>query len=352
MKVAFVLTQDRGGPADLTVALARQISETGGAEVAIFGPRTLSSAAAASHVRHGAHIASKSDLAGARVLGSEIDNWHPDLIHAQDRRASTFASSYRLWKRKRIPLVSTFHGVPDVAAGRWVSGGPLHRRPPGMAGASRMLADAAVARAVDVMVAPSQAMSRFLKGVLKVLSPNVEVILNGVAIPNGPGSQPRPVARNFGSVGSFAPCKGMPLLVEAFARVTKRHPGLSLRLVGDGDEMALCQQLVKVNGISGLVEFTGYSTDVAAHLSVLDVFVLPSTNENMPLALLEAMASGRACVASSVGGVPEALDPTCGALVPPGDDRALEEAMEGLVAIEGRASTWGSAAQGLSLKTF
>ena len=72
------------------------------------------------------------------------------------------------------------------------------------------------------------------------------------------------------------------------------------------------------------MEFTGYRTDVDAQLEQADAFVLPSLNENLPLALLQAMAMGLPCIAAGVGGIPEVLDADCGMVVAPGDDGFAE----------------------------
>jgi glycosyltransferase involved in cell wall biosynthesis len=68
--------------------------------------------------------------------------------------------------------------------------------------------------------------------------------------------------------------------------------------------------------------------EVANRMRAADVFVLPSLGENMPCALLEALACGVPAVASRVGGVPEVLDESSGVLVEPGSAAALAAGME------------------------
>jgi glycosyltransferase involved in cell wall biosynthesis len=80
--------------------------------------------------------------------------------------------------------------------------------------------------------------------------------------------------------------------------------------------------------------------------------VLPSWNENMPLALLQAMASGLPCIASRVGGVPEVITKDCGVLVAPGDVGSLRAAMEQLIAEPGLAARLGSAARDRVVERF
>jgi colanic acid/amylovoran biosynthesis glycosyltransferase len=96
----------------------------------------------------------------------------------------------------------------------------------------------------------------------------------------------------------------------------------------------------------------GYRTDVIAELAQSDVFVLPSYNENLPLALLQAMATGLPCIASDVGGVPEVISEGCGVLVAPGDKGSLQAAMERLIDEPGLAARLGAAARDRVVERF
>ena len=138
----------------------------------------------------------------------------------------------------------------------------------------------------------------------------------------------------------------MPVLVEAFAGFAANRPGLRLRMVGDGHDRRRCEELARqAAGGAGNIEFTGYRTDVDAQLEQADVFVLPSLNENLPLALLQAMAMGLPCIATDVGGIPEVLDADCGILVTPGDVGSLRAAMERMIDEPGLAARLGAMAR-------
>lgn len=132
--------------------------------------------------------------------------------------------------------------------------------------------------------------------------------------------------------GRFTPVKNLPVLIDAWALVTARHADATLLLLGDGEERGALETLITERGIATRVAFTGALTDVRPHLRCADVFVLPSKSEAMPVALLEAMSCGLACVASAVGGI---LDIVAhehnGLLVPPGDTAALAEALARLL---------------------
>jgi glycosyltransferase involved in cell wall biosynthesis len=341
MKVVILLTQDRGGPVDLAVSVAQELAgRTGGPQIIIVGPVPVSSAGQPQSLLHQAHVRSKRDFRGFRAVAKLLEDIAPDVIHAQDRRAGLVAS---LAAGTRKPVVLTFHGVPDSAAGRWVQAGPLRGRHPGLSGGSRLVADALVARRIACTVAPSRAMAGFLQRELRVPARRLRVLHNGVAIPSD--RQHRRIVRTFATVSSFASCKATPALVGAFLAAAAKRADLRLLMVGDGPDRRECEELVARSGRPRQVEFTGYRTDVAAQLGQADAFVLPSLNENLPLALLQAMAMGLPCIAADVGGIPEALDASCGVLVPPGDISALTAAMEQLIRAPGLGETLGGAAR-------
>jgi glycosyltransferase involved in cell wall biosynthesis len=340
MRVALVLTQDRGGPVDLTVALARELAgRPGGPAVMIAGPEPVTSAGEVGGLLRPVWVRSKSDLRGARELDRALRRWRPDVVHAQDRRAALAVATVA---RTGAPVAATYHGVPDGAAGLWVQEGPLAGRHPTLGSAAVLAADALVARRVAVTVAPSAAMAAFLRRRLRVPAAKLRVIPNGVRLP--PPRPPAGPVRTFVSVGTFAPAKAVATLVEAFAAVARTRPHLRLLLVGDGADRPACERLAAALGIWGRVEFTGYRTDAAAQLARAEAFVLPSINENLPLALIEAMGTGLACVASRVGAVPELLADGTGLLVPPDDVDALAAAMASLAADPGLAPALGRAA--------
>jgi glycosyltransferase involved in cell wall biosynthesis len=340
MRVAFVLTQDRGGPVDLTVALARELARRpGGPTVMIAGPEPSTSAGDVARLLEPIRVGSKTDVRGGRELGRILRRWGPDVVHAQDRRAALAATTVA-WVG--APVAATYHGVPDGAAGLWITAGPLAGRRPTAGSAAVLAADALVARRVAVTVAPSAAMAGFLRRRLRVPAAKLRVIPNGVALP--PPRPPVGPVRTFISVGTFAPAKSIRTLLEAFATVSRTHPHLRLLLVGDGIERPACQRRAAELGLGGRVEFTGYRNDVPVQLARAEAFVLPSINENLPLALIEAMGAGLACVASRVGAVSELLANGSGLLVPPADVPTLATAMASLASDPSLAATLGRAA--------
>ena len=135
------------------------------------------------------------------------------------------------------------------------------------------------------------------------------------------------VADNTPLVGSLAPLrpeKDLATFLRAAAAVSAVAPEARFLLIGDGSERQKLESLAEDLGLSGRVLFLGDRNDVPDLLAALDVCVLSSLTESFPNAVLEAMAMGRAVVATNVGGIPELVEEgTTGYLVPPGDADAM-----------------------------
>ncbi len=181
----------------------------------------------------------------------------------------------------------------------------------------------------------------------------VTVIPNGVDVARFEGAVPDRGALGaangeavIGSVGCLAPRKDYGTLLEALARLAARGRGFHAALVGDGPERASLEARASALGLGGRVTFRGERSDVERLLSGMDVFVLSSREEGIPNALLEAMAAGRAAVATAVGGTPEVLeDGATGWLVPPRDPEALALALEQALERPEEAARRGAAAR-------
>jgi glycosyltransferase involved in cell wall biosynthesis len=123
--------------------------------------------------------------------------------------------------------------------------------------------------------------------------------------------------------------KGLDVLLDALAALAARQLRPRLWLAGDGPERAALAAQVRRLGLDAQVRFLGRRDDIGDLLAAADVAVLPSRREGLGNAALEAMAAGRAVVASAVGGLGEAVvDGRTGLLVPPGDAPALAVALE------------------------
>ena len=136
-------------------------------------------------------------------------------------------------------------------------------------------------------------------------------------------------------IGRLARVKGVPLLLDALARLAPDHPDLRLTLVGDGPDRVSLQAEAEALGLAERVQFTGLlcAAEVAEALAAHDALVLPSFAEGLPVVLMEALASRLPVVATQVAGIPELVrDGETGLLVPPGDAEALAAAIARLLA--------------------
>jgi glycosyltransferase involved in cell wall biosynthesis len=131
-------------------------------------------------------------------------------------------------------------------------------------------------------------------------------------------------------VGRFAPLKNVALLVEAFAELRRARPSVRLLLVGEGALEGSLRAEARRLGLPEDVLFVGAQplAELPAWYAAADVFALPSSFDNSPNVLLEAMACELPVVATRVGGVPRYVeDGRTGLLVEPGQPSALAAAL-------------------------
>lgn len=121
--------------------------------------------------------------------------------------------------------------------------------------------------------------------------------------------------------------KRVDLLLRVVSHLRDPHPAIRLAVLGDGADRPELERLADELGLSDVVAFVGYTTDVAPALAAADVVVLGSQTEGTPVFLIEAAAAGVPCVATRVGGTPEVVPPDAGILVPPRDVTALGRAI-------------------------
>jgi glycogen synthase len=134
-------------------------------------------------------------------------------------------------------------------------------------------------------------------------------------------------------LGRLVSEKGLDVLLESLGRLRQRHFRPQLTVVGIGAEQMRMEELTKNLGLETQVEFVGPKTGagLASILNEHQTLVVPSRyDEPFGVVALEGLACGCAVIASSGGGLPEAIGP-CGITFPNGDVNALEEALERLL---------------------
>lgn len=129
-----------------------------------------------------------------------------------------------------------------------------------------------------------------------------------------------------GSVGSLYPVKGQIYLLKAAKKLLQKFPNVKIIIIGRGELENKLKEEAKNLNITDHVLFLGFREDTHELLKAMDVFVLPSLSEAMPLALIEAMACGLPTIASNVGGISEVIDDgLTGFIIPPADPEALAD---------------------------
>ncbi|MEM8791667.1 MAG: glycosyltransferase [Pseudomonadota bacterium] len=156
----------------------------------------------------------------------------------------------------------------------------------------------------------------------------IELIHNGIS-DHGTAPKPRDGAGPLRviSLGHMKPAKNYLHLVEIAATLRDRGLEVEFQIAGDGPERVAVERRIAELGLPDSIALLGSREDTASLLAASDLYLLTSTKEGMPIALIEAMQAGLPIVSSDVGGCAEVigLDGEAGFLVPPGDTAAFAE---------------------------
>ncbi len=244
-----------------------------------------------------------------------------DVVHAHLATAITLGvPAARLARR---PVVTTFHTLAPVFDGR----ARLRER----------LAVLAATRSDAALFASRASLDTYADLHYAGRPPgNWRVVHNGIDVSGyEPGPADPAVRAELGGgrdgflavlPAAFREQKGIPHAIAAWSRVVAEQPGAVLALVGGGDEEPVLRAAVREHGLDDSVVFAGVRTDMAAVYRAADVVLLPSLVENLPTVLIEAGATCRPVVATTVGGIGEIVDDgVTGLLCPPADPEAMAE---------------------------
>jgi L-malate glycosyltransferase len=135
------------------------------------------------------------------------------------------------------------------------------------------------------------------------------------------------------NIAALVPHKGQRHLLDAMPRVIRAVPDARLVILGEGELRPQLEQQIRHLHLEHHVVMPGFRPDVLSLLKGMDIFVLSSETEGLGTSLLDAMAAGKPCVGTRVGGIPEVIDDgVSGLLVPPHDPPALAAALIHLLA--------------------
>lgn len=272
-------------------------------------------------------IAPSKDYATIRTLVKYLHQSRTTIIHAHSSKAALVGRIAGIIARTPVIVFTAHNSIFYEEWPRW--------KKKVYATVEKLLA-----RFTDRIITVSDALKQELIEKEEISLRQLTTIYNGIEIEKfNKECDKEEIRKNLrlppsgvviGTIARLAPQKGVTYLLKA-ASLLKEY-SITLLIVGDGP---LRQQLEKEAldlGLGNRVIFAGMREDIAEIFAVLDIFVLPSITEGLPLTILEAMAAAKPVVATRVGGVPEAiLEGKTGLVVPPKDPEALAVALAGLL---------------------
>lgn len=185
---------------------------------------------------------------------------------------------------------------------------------------------------------------------------HIRTVYNGVDPANFPALEDEPEAPTISWVGRIDPIKDLETLLRAFAIVHSEIPAARLRMFGSPPKgrdsyLQRCRTLAAQLGLDQVATFEGRVEDIRDAYDAGSVVALSSVSEGFPYSLIEAMTCGRACVATDVGGVTEAVGDT-GIVVPPRNPARMAEACLTLLRDHELRQRLGVAARARALENF
>jgi glycosyltransferase involved in cell wall biosynthesis len=153
-------------------------------------------------------------------------------------------------------------------------------------------------------------------------------------------------SRLVGFIGRLSPEKDAPAAMEVARRVLEGAPDTHVMVVGDGAARADLPAMIDQRSLAGRVHVLGHRPVSSALYQALDVYYMTSRTEGLPNTLLEAMACGRPSVVTAVGGIPELVGDSSGAILcAPGDVEGLAGGILSLLRDPAKAEAMGRAAR-------
>lgn len=252
----------------------------------------------------------------ASQLARIIEDNKIDLVHAHTRVSQV--ASYLACRRTGTPYIATCHGYFNAKL-------------------SRKLFDTWG----EKVVAISKAVRSHLEKDFNVKPERIEVIYNGIDLNRFSNTySANQIARAkrslgiqrgivIGTMGRLSSIKGQKFLIEAMKDVVSKVGDVRCLIIGSGREEGDLKELARSLALEDRVIFTGAAyMDIPLYLACMDIFVLPSIEEGLGLALIEAMSLGRPCIASATGGIKDIIDPGVnGILTPVGDSGSIANAV-------------------------
>lgn len=270
-----------------------------------------------------------STLAYRRLLRA----WQPDILMTYNWGSIEFAYA------NLLPLVRHIHVIDGFGSDEYFT--RLRRR---------VIANR-IALASSTTVVPSMNLRRILTDEWGLPPNRIRYIPNGIDLTRFP-VRPRPDDTRplvVGTVAALRPEKNIARLIFAFARLP---PPVRLAIVGDGECRDELTRLARALSVDDRVDFLGHSNEIPAHLARFDIFALSSDTEQMPIVVLEAMASGLPIVSTDVGDVRLMVAADNAALVTQDGIDGLATHLSHLIANPGVRASLGAANRAKAERDF
>jgi glycosyltransferase involved in cell wall biosynthesis len=289
----------------------------------------------------------RGDVTTVTKLANLINVERADILHLHNSPGMFWGTLAQSICGRRAPIVRTEHNL---------------YLPGAMPRLFRMLYPRFTKRARRVICVSDVVRRSFVEAFPK-LADRYVTIPNGVRVQDYEKLPPRHECRAqfhlaagerlVGTVGHMTPVKNHRLLIEAFARVREKAPDVNLAIIGEGALRGKLADYAADLGVSEYVSLVKESKLIDSFYGALDVFVLSSDAEGMPLTLLEALASGVPVVATEVGGIPEVVESgKTGYLVPKGSAEFLAKRILELLQNPDKAQAFALAGRAMVRERF
>jgi glycosyltransferase involved in cell wall biosynthesis len=264
------------------------------------------------------HCKGRADWRAVRQIEEYIQEDAVDLVHTHGYKADLYG--YLAAWRCHKPVVATCHN--------WVGGTAA-------LGIYNHL-DRMALKKFNALAAVSDAVAQRLLA-FGVPPEKIKTIANGIDVTAFERAQPLPLLKDEGSivVGVVARLdlqKGFEYLLRAARELCKMFPDLKIVIAGEGPDRNRIEEMIQQYGLQSSVVLAGQQSNMPAVYAAMDIFVLPSLNEGLPMTVLEAMAASKPVIATRVGAIPSVIrDGENGLLVAPKDSEGLRNAVASLL---------------------
>lgn len=264
------------------------------------------------------HCNGRADWRAVRQIEEYIQEDAVDIVHTHGYKADLYG--YLAAWRCHKPVVATCHN--------WVGGTAA-------LGIYNQL-DRMALKKFNALAAVSDTVAQRLLA-FGVPAEKIKTIANGIDVKAFERAEPLPLLNAEGSrvVGVVARLdlqKGFEYLLRAVRELCKTFHGLKFVIVGEGPDREAIEEMIQQYGLQSNVILAGQQSNMPAIYAAMDIFVLPSLNEGLPMTVLEAMAASKPVIATRVGAIPSVIkDGENGLLIDTKNSEGLRNAIASLL---------------------